>query len=564
MKIRGKVVFHVSRDTVFDQDSLASDANVAQLTPTAAATASGETSRQAIVADQVRSAFYDGAGEAPIEDVRDAPTPRPTGWGLVYAFRDGARRRLAVDWPIFLLVAAYFLYFSVESIKVLDGRGYPSFDLAIFDQGIWLLGHFHNPFVTIIGRPLFGDHAQFILIPVAVIYRLLPEPEGLFLMQWAFIGATAFPIYYTAKKLIKSRVMATLLGAAFLLNPVTQQVNVMQIHTEFLLVFFVVWAIWAAIESRYGWLLAFVILALLVKEDAASMIIPLGVWVFFRRDRRWGIRVVVIALAFALIDNLLLIPAFLGAPTIYTDRIPFGGVGGLLKTTFRSPGQVVSYLRSGGRPFYVWQIGFMSGLGFLFAPEIAGLALLVIIENVMSSNIYMHTSTFWYSLPLEGVLAMGCVWAVSRQKTVRRARVVTGVVFICALWSCILWGFTPFSQGRIYEGISADSASYKAMTYVEQAIPPNASVAAFYFPWNTALDHRTQIYSWTNPFYDNAYGLPSQSGTRLPAADNVQYLVLPYPLTSPIDISTFKSISPDYHVVRARDGWRLYEKNANP
>jgi uncharacterized membrane protein len=556
-------MFHVSRETGFDQDSPTSTADVSPTTSTTASASTEALGAHEPSPDQVQPLYFDGADEAPLEEVPDAPIPRPEGWGRAYAFRDGARRRLAVDWPIFLLVAAFVLYFSATSIKVLDGRGYPSFDLAIFDQGIWLLSHFHNPFVTIIGRPLFGDHAQFILIPVALIYRLFPEPDGLLVMQWAFIGATAIPIYYTAKKLIKSRAMATLLGAAFLLNPITQQVNVMQVHTEFLLVFFVVCAIWAAIESRYGWLLAMVILALLVKEDAASMIIPLGVWVFFRRDRKWGIRIAVIALAFALIDNLVLIPAFLGAPTIYTDRIPFGGVGGLLKTTFRQPGQVVSYLRSGGRPFYVWQIAFMGGLGFLLAPEIAGIALLVIIENVMSSNIYMHTSTFWYSLPLEGILAMGCVWAVSRQKSLRRARVVTGVVFLCALWSCYLWGYAPFSHDKIFEGISTDSASYKAMTYVEEPIPPNASVAAYYFPWNTALDHRVQIYSWTNPFLNNAYGLPSQSGERMPAADDVQYLVLPYPLTSPVDISTFKSISSDYHVVRSRGGWRLYEKNAS-
>jgi uncharacterized membrane protein len=507
--------------------------------------------------------FFDGKGEAPLDVAGDTPTPRPFGWNSIYEIRAVAWRKWAAHWPIFVLVVVYVCYFSVESIKVLDGRGYPSFDLAIFDQGIWLLSHFHDPFVTIIGRPLFGDHAQFILLPVAVIYRLLPEPEGLLLLQWTFIGATALPIYFTARKLIGSRLVATMLGAAFLLNPVAQQVNTMQFHPECFLVFFVVCAIWAAIESRYGWLLAMVILALLVKEDVAELILPIGLWVLLRRDRRWGRRIVLIALGFAVVDNFVLIPEFLGHASIYTGRIPFGGFGGFLKTVVRAPGQVIAYLRSSGRPYYVWQLAFTSGFAFLFAPEIAGLAVLVIIENVLSSNVYMHTITFWYSLPLEGVLAMGCVWAVSRQTTLRRVNLLTGLVFFCALWSCILWGFAPFSDGRIAEGLHTDSASYRAMTYVEQGIPPNASVAAFDYPWNTALDHRTQIYSWTNPFDDVAYGLPSQTGQRLPAADHVQYLVLPHPLTSPIDVSTFNAISSDYHVVRSKGGWRLYEKNAS-
>jgi hypothetical protein len=34
------------------------------------------------------------------------------------------------------------------------------FDLGIFDQGVWLLSRFQDPFVTIRGLPLFGDHAS--------------------------------------------------------------------------------------------------------------------------------------------------------------------------------------------------------------------------------------------------------------------------------------------------------------------------------------------------------------------------------------------------------------------
>lgn len=465
------------------------------------------------------------------------------------------------DSPIFILVILFILYFSVASLKTLAGRGYPSFDLAIFDQGIWLVSHFHIPFDTIIGRNLFGDHSQFILIPIAFVARLFPEPDGLLVMQWTFIGATALPIYFTARRLIGNRIIATALGAAFLLNPTAQQVNVMQFHPECFLVFFIVMAVYAAIESRYVLLFVMVILALLVKEDVAALVVPLAAWVLFRRDRRVGTQILVVAVAMALVDNLLLIPAFLGHPTIYTNRIPFGGVRGLIKTIFTAPNQFISYLRADGRPYYLWQLCFASGFGFLFAPEIALVGVLVVVENVLSNNVYMHTITFWYSLPLMGILSIGCVWAVSRQRTVLRRNLVTASILIGALWSCVLWGLAPFSNGSIYEGISTQSASYKAMTYVEKAIPPNASVSVYYFPWNTALDHRTQIYSWTNPFYDNAYGLPSQSGTRLPVAKHVEYLVLPYPLAPGIDATTFKTISADYHVVRSADGWRLWKKN---
>ena len=33
--------------------------------------------------------------------------------------------------------------------------------LGIFDQGVWLLSRLKDPFVTIRGLPLFGDHASY-------------------------------------------------------------------------------------------------------------------------------------------------------------------------------------------------------------------------------------------------------------------------------------------------------------------------------------------------------------------------------------------------------------------
>ena len=38
-----------------------------------------------------------------------------------------------------------------------------SFDLGIYDQGVWLLSRFHDPFVTVRGLELFGHHVNLIL-----------------------------------------------------------------------------------------------------------------------------------------------------------------------------------------------------------------------------------------------------------------------------------------------------------------------------------------------------------------------------------------------------------------
>src|SRR5579863_3936431 len=73
-------------------------------------------------------------------------------------------------WAVIALIALYVGWFSYLIWKLYYGYGYPPFDLSIFNQGLWLLSHFHIPFVTVMGRNLFGDHTSFILSLFAPFY----------------------------------------------------------------------------------------------------------------------------------------------------------------------------------------------------------------------------------------------------------------------------------------------------------------------------------------------------------------------------------------------------------
>ena len=47
-----------------------------------------------------------------------------------------------------------------------------NYDIGIFDQAMWLISHFREPFVTVRVINIFGDHANFALIILAPFYRL--------------------------------------------------------------------------------------------------------------------------------------------------------------------------------------------------------------------------------------------------------------------------------------------------------------------------------------------------------------------------------------------------------
>lgn len=462
---------------------------------------------------------------------------------------------------VLLLVVLYVGWFIHLSLKMYYGYDEPPFDLAIFDQGMWLISHFHDPFVTIMGRNLFGDHTSFVLLLFAPFYRLFPEPQGLLVLQTLLLAGPAVPIYLLTCKYIKSTLIATSLVATYLLNPVLQQGNLNQFHPEAFQVLFISLAIYAAIERKSSLLVVMVVLSLMVKEDAALLVVPLGVWVAARRDRRLGMSIVVGSVLWAMVANWLIVPWLLGSSSIYASRIPFGGVSGLFGTLFHRPGQLWSYLISQGRPFYLWQLGCTVGFAFLLVPEIALIGVLVVAEIIISNDPYTHQILYQYSMPLAPVLVLGTVYAIAKQSHVWRRNVLTTVALIAAVWSCSLWGFAPFSVNKVYTGW-VPSSSINALNYLEKGLPPNAIVSAWY-PLVSHIDHRDQIYVWPTPFYASNWGLFNDTGTRLPVASQVQYLLLPIPLSSADNPGVLNQIASSYRIVQSRAGFGLYERKVS-
>jgi len=318
-------------------------------------------------------------------------------------------------------------------------------------------------------------------------------------------------------------------------------------------------AIYAAIESR-AWLLGItVLLTLLTKEDAAIVVIPLGVWVAMRRNWNWGLAIVVSAVGYALMVNEIVIPALLGGPSLYTGRIPFGGVSGFFAALVRRPGQVWDYVRSQDRPFYLWQMGFSLGWGFVLAPEFALLALLVLLENILSVDPYMHQILYHYSMRAVPALAIGVAWAISRQRQRHWRYLLAASTLLCAIWSCVLWGLAPFSNNP--EPIDAARATQiaPALNYLEGALPVDASVSALDY-YVAHLDHRVHIYVWPAPFVPANWGLPQDATATLPPAQSVTYLLLPTHIAGSQNAQVLTNIRSAYRVLRERGGLSLYQR----
>src|SRR5207253_2465083 len=79
------------------------------------------------------------------------------------------------------------------------------FDLGIYDQGIWLLSRFKDPFITIRGLEFFGHHMNPALLLFVPAYWLGAGPHFLLVAQVLAQASGAFAIYLLARDRLADR-----------------------------------------------------------------------------------------------------------------------------------------------------------------------------------------------------------------------------------------------------------------------------------------------------------------------------------------------------------------------
>lgn len=463
--------------------------------------------------------------------------------------------------PFAVIVVFYFWYFSWLSLDVHYGYGTSGFDIGLYDQGVYLLSRFDAPFVTIMGRNMLGDHTSFIMLAFVPFYWIAPSAAWLLAGQTLVMALGAIPVYLLALKRLGSVVLATALGAAFLLHPALGWTNLENFHPDAFLVLFMSLAIYAAIEDRHRLFVVSAVLALLVKEDVVLILLPLAVWFAIRRNRVTGIAVALAAVSWALFCTQVVMKNLIGTPTLNTWRIPFGGVRGSIETLAQRPGEWGKYLLDDNRPWYVWQMLFPTGFVFLLQPEIAATAVLVLTANVVSTFVYQHLIEYHYSMAILPALALGTVWAVAHLRKPAHRSVAVAVVAFCSLWSCYLWGLWPFSL-EDYPRWGRDHPSVEQIAQIQDQLPDDAVVSSWhsYIPH---VAHRERIYQWPTPFRAAYWGTFDQEGQELRFSGEIEYLLLPTTL-SPDTAEVLERIRDDFAVVDQNDTTTLYRRRGLP
>lgn len=448
-----------------------------------------------------------------------------------------------------LLVAAtvgYIWLFAYWTMRNHDGFGTQAFDFGIYDQGVWLLSRFERPFVTIMGRHLFGDHTSFIMLPFVPIYWVFPSAKVLLFAQAAALGSAAVPAFLLAREKLRNEWLAAVIAVVYLLHPAVGHTNLEQFHPDVFEVPLVLFALWFMVRQRWTGYFVCVIGALLVKEDVALLTLPLGIYVALRHDRRVGRTTCLISVAAMAANLWWILPMFNEVGSLNAWRVPFGGLGGLIRTALFHPGKLINYTSKDGRPWYLWQMLSPFALLPLLAPRVLLIGLAPLAANVLSTFSYQYNIRYHYGTLILPVLVASTVFAVAQLRSMAGRRIAVGVIAAASLVTAHLWGPTPL--GRNEAAIASPSGQSVPHLKAAMAMIPDDAVVSAFYSYVPHLTHRKEIYMFPNPFSASYWGTFKQEGQRLPQADRVEYILLPTAL-DPEPKGYFEQIRGGYDVV---------------
>jgi uncharacterized membrane protein len=444
-----------------------------------------------------------------------------------------------------LLVAVYVATFGTLTWAQQANFGTFGYDMGLYDQGIWLLSRFKDPFVTIRGLHFFQHHVNLVTVAFVPAYWLGAGPTFLYLVETVWMALGAVPVFLLARDRLRSGWLAVAVAGCFLLYPSLEWINWWHFHPDALIITPLLFAWWLATGSsggparrspgpprrRWGWFAVAVAVALACKEDAALAVLMLGLVLAVRPgagrpERRAGLLTAAAGAGWFLLATKVVIPAAGGGDgPFYQELFPgFGdSLGQIVWTMAAHPSRLLSLATQEDRLTYYWRV--LAPVAFfpLAAPLVLLIALPQTVVNVTSGHALTHDFHYHYTaIVLAGVFLAtveGMAWA-ARGRTARR--LLVAVLVATSLMTNVAWSPSPIS--RMYnDGFWArPEPRHATVRTALRLVPADAGVSASYnlIPH---LTHRVYAYEFPNPWRVTNWGA---HGENPPDPDTVDYLVI--------------------------------------
>lgn len=345
-----------------------------------------------------------------------------------------------------------------------------AFDLACFDQPLYLLSRGWPPISTIMGTHLLGDHAAWSLWLLVPLYWVWASPLALFGVQATALAAGVYLTWRLALQAGCPPPRAFLLAAAYAAYPLVFNANLFDFHPDAFVPAALLGALLAARANRPVPFLLLCLLAAGCKEVMGLTVAAMGVYLtLFEGRRALGAVAVAVGLGAFVAGTWWLIPAFSGHAPGALGRYAYlgGSVGEVALNAVLAPQRWVPKVASVENLLYLvylvvplaWALR-----GRCLTPLLAAVPALAL--NLLADYPAQHDVVHQYALPVLPFLMAAAIQAVAADRAW-----VRGAVAMLAV------GFLALAKPGYFAGLYLAYADNRvAAEEAMRRVPPDAAL----------------------------------------------------------------------------------------
>ncbi|MBI4018645.1 MAG: DUF2079 domain-containing protein [Candidatus Aenigmarchaeota archaeon] len=446
---------------------------------------------------------------------------------------------------VILAAIFYASTLSLISIYKMNHFSYPDFDLGFADQSIWLLANGNEPFSTVRGVHVFGDHMHFIYLIIAPLYWIWSDVRILLIFQSFILASGLMPLYLIAKDKLGNGKIPVILSFTYLLYPALHYLNLDNFHSVSLGVPLFLWAFYFLGKREYKMLSVVIFLLLLIREEYVFTIFLMGLYTAVKYDRKKGAIISAVAIAWLLLMTNVIFPYFSGVEYLQSGRVGLKEYGSsmpeIILNMASNPVSVANKIFTEHN--YQYFTDLFAPLGFiplLYAPVILlsfpAMGLNMVIDWPYASTIhYHHTTAIIPFVFISLIYALDHASKIAiRYLKVKRCvalKCLVALVIVSSLYANISMSpeYTRISNPEriaymifnINTFSSEENARYEAMS----RIPSNATVSSGYL-FLAHLSQREIVYLFPNPFKEAYWGLENGKYMPSPPTWDTDYIII--------------------------------------
>ena len=364
-----------------------------------------------------------------------------------------------------------------------------AYDLGYFDQLAYLLSQGLPPVISFWGYHFLGGHADWIMVFVAIPYKIYPSVFWLLGIQAIALSLGALPTYHLARQAGLKEGQSHAIALAYLLHPLIFNLNLFDFHPEVIALPLILTAIWAARADRVGWFSLCLILILGCRAALSLTVFAMGFWLWlFERKLKCGAIALILGGGWFLFATQVLIPAFPPGGVISVARFDYLGssVGEIVLNLFLKPNRVLSALFTLPNLYYLCLLflPFMWGLSWQhLAPLVVIIPTLLL--NLLSTLETQKDLLHQYSLPALPFFWVAVIASLADGKGLVQSR--RGIL-LCSLVGFLALAKFGYFGDRYLNSLDTWHATRHALTHVQpqSRVLTTASIVPH-------LTHRPQI-----------------------------------------------------------------------